>query len=280
MIAIVSYNKLLNLTESDKILKMELEKEGYDTSIVSWDADIDWSQFDSIIIRSCWDYHYRIGEFLTWIESLETKHIKVWNPVSVIKNNYKKTYLRQLEAKGISTIKTEFISRNSTIDVQKFCSDHGWQEIIIKPSIGASAFEIYKIDKDDINAQKTINQQLEKSDILIQPFMREIAKGEISMVFINKIFSHAVLKVPDKNEFRSNHEFNATEKLIHPDQSIVRQATAILNLISEELLYARVDGIIVDSNFLLMELELIEPDLFFNLYPKGATALARAFKEK
>ena len=58
------------------------------------------------------------------------------------------------------------------------------------------------------------------------------------------------------------------------------QARAALEPVTEPWLYARVDGCIVDGRFVLMELEMLEPDLFFNLAPEAAPRFANSLEAK
>jgi glutathione synthase/RimK-type ligase-like ATP-grasp enzyme len=278
-IALITYKDLPHLTASDQLLNKALKDQGFKTSIVSWDAQVNWRTFDLVIIRSCWDYHFRIKDFLEWIKMLEKLHINVQNPISIIKNNYKKTYLQTLQNRGVSIIPTEFVSQDTIADIGQLLLKHNWEEIIIKPAIGASAYKIEKL-KNDENAISKIEKLAQSHDILIQPFMKEIKQGEVSLIFFNSLFSHAILKTPAKNDFRSNYEFQSTEELYYPDKTMIKQAEFILSCIESKPLYARVDGLIVDNTFVLNELELIEPDLFFNLYPKAANTMASIIKEK
>src|SRR5436190_22616236 len=112
-IALITYKELPTLTESDRLLIKPLEENGFQPHVVCWDEKIDWKQFDSVILRSCWDYHTRVDEFLIWLNMLEQQEIPVWNPIDIVRWNYKKTYLKELEDKGITIIPTVCLEKDS-----------------------------------------------------------------------------------------------------------------------------------------------------------------------
>ena len=93
--------------------------------------------------------------------------------------------------------------------------------------------------------------------------------GELSLLFFGAKFSHAVLKKPIAGEFRVQSQFGGSYRAIEVSEELIATALKIIAAFGGELVYARVDGIIADGKFLLMELELIEPDLYFD-YDKGA----------
>src|ERR1700733_8956581 len=101
-VAIITYKGEPNLSDSDSVLIGHLEKHGIQAQPVLWDSETDWTQFDSLVVRSCWDYHLRVEEFLKWLDLLESQGVRVWNPLNLLRWNHKKTYLRELHEKGIN----------------------------------------------------------------------------------------------------------------------------------------------------------------------------------
>src|SRR3989338_11582261 len=96
-IALVTYAKSPDLTASDSLLLEPLKKAGFTVHVVPWDnPGIDWTEFGCLILRSCWNYHYKYPEFLDWLLLFERKNIKLWNPYSVVRWNMNKTYLKSL----------------------------------------------------------------------------------------------------------------------------------------------------------------------------------------
>ena len=100
------------------------------------------------------------------------------------------------------------------------------------------------------------------------------------MVFFNKKFSHAICKKAKQGDFRVQTQFGGTAEAIQPDEAILIQATDLINSIAEPLLYARVDGVLIDNGrFLLMELELIEPSLSVSSHEKACENFYAALVE-
>jgi len=271
-IALITYTDFPGLSESDKMLLALLKKEGQVVTVVPWDKDgVDWSVFSCVIIRSCWNYYEKFDDFLRWLGILQKSTITVWNPISVIEWNIRKTYIRDLASVGISVVPIVFLEQDSRELLQDICIENKWEEIIIKPTVGASAHGVYKIHKREAESKQVlVTELLKESAVMVQPFMKEIENGEYSIIFIGKRYSHAVLKVPKRGEFRVNYEQGSREEITEIDKDLLLQAQAVVDTIEPSLLYTRVDGIIVDGKFMLMELELIEPHLYFDLYPEGA----------
>lgn len=106
-------------------------------------------------------------------------------------------------------------------------------------------------------------------DYLIQPFMTEVVnEGEYRFIFIGKKLSHTVIKKPKQT------------LLVNPSKTLITQAANVIHTIGADPLYARVDGINHNGTFMLMEVELIEPNLYFDLHPPSAGTFARALKKR
>ena len=111
---------------------------------------------------------------------------------------------------------------------------------------------------------------------MLQPFYPEIAKGELNLVLIDGEPSHMIRKVPAENEWRSNWKFKPTWTLEPIAPKVAEAARKVMKRFSEPPLYARVDGIMVDNAFLLLEVEVVSPSLFIPFYPEAAHLLATA----
>src|SRR5687767_15937198 len=100
--AFVTYDGLPDLNRSDRLVVAALEKHEHRVDVILWDTpDVDWAGYDAVVMRSPWDYHTRLPEFLNWLDHLEQVQAKVFNPVSLLRWNIYKTYLRDLEARGV-----------------------------------------------------------------------------------------------------------------------------------------------------------------------------------
>ena len=109
-IALATCSKLPHLTDDDQLLFDPLGHAGVSAAPVVWDdRDVNWQEFSCVVIRSCWDYHKRVDEFLDWVDLLEKQDIHLLNPPEIIRWNCNKRYLIDLEAKGVSIVPTIFL---------------------------------------------------------------------------------------------------------------------------------------------------------------------------
>ncbi len=263
-VAFVTYHKEPFLTNDDKLLVQYLLQKNITVSPEIWDdATINWQQFDTIILRSTWDYFERPNEFNLWLDKLEQLGCNVLNPLSVIRWNQNKNYFDDFSRKGVLLPPYIICSQKNNSTLKKIMEDNGWSKAVVKPAISGGAYNTWVTNIDIAADEIRFAELLQTGDVIVQIFVEEIiTKGELSLVFFNKRFSHAFCKKAKKGEFRVQTQFGGTTEAIQPGKNILMQATDLLNGIPEPLLYARVDGVVMnDGRFLLMELELIEPSL-------------------
>lgn len=267
-LGIATCAKCPELTVSERPLVSLLHPHRIEAAPVVWnDPSVNWASFDALLIRSTWDYHLFPQKFLAWLQHLEQLRIPVWNPVPVLRWNSHKFYLRDLAGRGVAVAPTLYLEKGRT-DVREQALEKGWTDVVIKPAVSASGYRTHSVSLESPEAQSTIEEASAHGDFLVQPFIPSIREtGEVSLVFFDNEFSHAVLKRPREGEFRVQAEYGGNQIPIEPPTPIVEEAMRILQQTATPLLYARVDGMIEDNRFLLMELELIEPDLFLSLRP-------------
>lgn len=278
-IAFVTYANLPHLSDDDRLAVGDLRRRGAEVEPAVWDdPDVRWSRYDRVVIRSCWDYHKRLEEFLGWLDRMEREEVPLWNPARVVRGNVDKAYLAELAATGLPVVPTAHLERGAAADLAGLLDAWGWDEVVIKPSVSASAFRTRKIGRAEAaEAQRELDEILAASGVLIQPFMAEIQSGgEWSLIFLGGDFSHAVLKRPRAGDFRVQQELGGSAELAVPPDSLIEQARAILRQIPGPWLYARVDGVETGGAFTLMELELTEPSLFLELAPQAPARFAAA----
>lgn len=270
-IGLLTCEKLPELTISDKQLIPELAKHNLIAKAVIWnDKTINWSDFDYLIFRNTWDYFEKEIEFNLWLDQIEKLGIKTLNPIEIIKQNKHKFYLREMEKEGISILPTIFIDKTKDLNLAEIIPKH-WKKAVIKPAFSAGSYQTSVFDVSDI---KKTNDEYAKiaqeKELLLQEFIPEIQTlGETSFIFFNKKFSHAVNKKPTDGDFRVQSQFGGKYILIQPTLELIDKAQKVVNTFRDKLLYARVDGIVIDNELHLMEIECIEPDLYFDL-SKGA----------
>lgn len=269
-ITVVGYKKEARLSQGvandeDTDLISFLKNKGLDVVPSIWnDENVDWSSFDVAIIKSPWDYHNHLNEFLNWLDHLEQLGIKVLNSVEIIKWNSDKHYLKDIADKQLPVIASEYMEKGSFFKKDVFDLLDA-DKLVVKPCVSAGAQNTVTISRDNTEERsKEINELLKEQDYIVQPFVEEIKNGEWSFLFFNGKYSHCSLKTPKEGDFRVQHYHGGSISYPTPDPLHIEQAGAYLKSLPQSTLYARVDGVLIDNTFSLMELELIEPYLFLN----------------
>ncbi|RFS26723.1 hypothetical protein DVR12_02750 [Chitinophaga silvatica] len=269
-IAIVSYKKLEKFTQGvtndeDADLITFLKSKGLDVVPAIWnDEMVDWNSFNVAVIKSPWDYHNHLTEFLEWLNKLEKLNIKVLNPVEIIKWNSHKEYLSDIAKNGLPVIPTEYLHKGSAFE-DRFFDLFGTDKLVIKPCVSAGAQNTITVNKNTLKEHKAeIENLLMAEDYIVQPFAEEIKNGEWSFLFFNGKYSHCTLKTPKEGDFRVQHYHGGSISYPTPNPVHIEQAETFIQSLSQPTLYARVDGVVINNSFKLMELELIEPYLFLN----------------
>jgi len=268
-----------NLTGDDRVLIAALANRGIEARPAIWSApDINWSSADGVLIRSCWDYHLRLDEFLPWIAGLEKAGVWVWNAPSTLRWNCNKSYLRDLEQKGVAIVPTVWPEEN--LSLAEILRDLGWKKAVVKPRVSATAYRTQLVDSGGNNAaQQLLDELVRGPGVMVQQFMKSvISRGEWSLVFFNGQFSHAVIKQPKPGDFRVQHDFGGSETPATPSAFVLDAASRAIACVDPTPLYARVDGVEDGGRFLLMELELIEPALFLSSASGSAVRFADAIE--
>lgn len=282
-IALATYDKAPGLAPDDSLLIPALERLGIRAEPSIWsDRSIHWRDFDAVIIRSCWDYHVRFGQFQDWLDTLQADSVPLWNAASMVRWNADKRYLLDLAGRGVATIPTMIAMRGHADAVESLAAAEGWTRFVIKPAISASGYETFALRMPlDEAARAVIARVAGLGTVLVQPFADEIARsGELSFMFFDGDFSHATIKRARPGEFRVQTEHGGTVGSIVAEQALIEQAAAVVRSLDERPLYARVDGITRGDAFLLMELELIEPNVFMSYSENAAERFARAIAQR
>ena len=275
-IAFATYSELPNLSENDRLLIPFFEKNGFYVIPEIWDnPETNWEQYDAVLIRSTWDYYLKPEKFKDWVSQFLNSKTKLFNSPEIILKNSHKFYLKELFDQGVNIIPTMFSLENiKANDLIK------WEKVVIKPAISAGSHET-EVFKTAAITQEILDAKIAKGDWLIQPFLEEIQDaGEISMLFFGGKFSHAIQKMPKFGDFRVQKQFGAQYLKFEPSIELHSIAKSIVEIAGKDSTYARVDGVMTKNGFLLMEIEMIEPDLFFEHAVEGPRKLAEVVLEK
>lgn len=252
-------------------LAVALDRRGVVPIDVPWDHPrFDWSKVAVAVIRSTWDYHLRLPQFLAWTRRVP----RLLNPARAVAWNAHKGYLRQLEARAVPTIETAWVPQGPAPLLTQVLQQHGWREAVVKPCVSGGAHLTQRCSlRDWGDGQQVLEEILQTGDAMVQPYVSTVETSqERSLVFIDGVYSHAVRRDPIL-------ETGAYGAHIAPASDDERWAAeqALRALELGPLLFARVDLIRDDAGELkLMELELIEPYLYLTLHTGAADALADA----
>jgi hypothetical protein len=245
------------LTDDDRSASPAMVRHGLEVLPVVWTEPVP-EGLEALVLRSTWDYHLRLPEFLGWLDTVETRGPRLWNHPSTVRRNVDKKYLLEVEARGVPIVPTRHLARGSTLALPELLRDAGWSEAVVKPSISGGAFETWRAGPGEEDAAR-FARQLEAMDCLVQPFVPElISGGEWSLLFFRGRYSHAVLKRPEPGDFRVQEEFGGVFLAADPPSQVV---------------------VIRNGRFELMELELVEPSLFLEASPGAAERFAAAIAE-
>jgi glutathione synthase/RimK-type ligase-like ATP-grasp enzyme len=281
-IGIVSCIDYFERAVDDEPLVAEFQKRGHRAERVCWDdVAVTWERFETLILRSPWDYSWRMHEFMAWLERVEQTGARIWNGPDVIRWNSNKRYLRILEAQGVLLPPTEWIEPHAKFELEEILARRGWTDAVVKPIVDAGGVQASRIKRGEMAAHAIYeNHEVRGRGLMVQEFMPEIlSPGEYGFAFFNRKLSHVALKTPTGGEFRSQTAHGGIWQPVELPRAMVQQAEAVLALIKEPLLYGRVDGIFREGTFILMELELFEPWLFFEYTTGGEARFVTAFEE-
>lgn len=269
-IALATYTKQAKFeqgvsVDEDADLSHFLKAKGLEVELTIWnDPGVDWKRFDTVIIKSTWDYHDQPEAFLTWMKDLERQSIRLLNSRQTVAWNYHKKYLGEVADQNLPVIPSRYLNRGSDFDPNLFV-DLKTEKIVVKPCVSAGADNTLVIERAMLDQHiQVVNRLSRDRDLIVQPFLESIREGEWSFMFFNGVYSHSALKTPKQGDFRVQHHHGGSVSFPTADASHIIQAQSYLHILPDPTLYARIDGVILDGNFVLMEMELIEPYLFLN----------------
>ena len=290
-LAILTEDAFPDLTADDRLLLPALTARSaahrIDARPVSWsDPAVDWHSFDGVLVRSPWDYYRRLPEFLAFLDRLEAAGPQVMNPIPVLRANSDKRYLLALAQAGVPIVPTRFLT---TEELPEHLPEEFGGAGVLKPEVSGNAMDTIRFTAAEWPRLRRIPRP--GARWMLQPYLPQIeTAGEISLIWIGGQFSHAVRKVPGRGDFRVQADHGGQFAAITPDPAVltaaerVMAAAVLLSAVAPgQVTYARVDGVEVsqkpersDGEFLLMELELLEPNLFLGCHPEAAARLAAA----
>jgi glutathione synthase/RimK-type ligase-like ATP-grasp enzyme len=267
-------------THDDQLLADELTRRGHLVQPLVWHTATTHAvqMFNCLLMRSPWDYMTHRTDFARFLDLLVASGVRCVNPVPMMRENLDKTYLLHLHAAGHPVPPTVLVPQGTAHSLRTLLAERHWPEVVVKPTVSGAAFNTFRIKVEDTASFQPQWQQLVHSQaMLVQPFMPAVlTEGEWSLVFFGGAYSHAVLKRARPGDFRVQDDHGGTVELATPPPSVVTLGQRVLAAQMPVPTYARLDGILCpDLGFLIMELELVEPELFFRADADSPARLAQ-----
>ena len=291
-----------NLLTEDGLVMDALVACGLTVDRKAWcDDRMDWSQTKSALFRTTWDYFDRWDTFSPWQHRVQAQ-TRLLNAASIVHWNLDKHYLRDLEQRGVKVVPTAYVRRGSTLTLFELMTQHGWSDVVIKPAIAGAAVDTYRVTR--LGAVTALSPEpptaedteslwhwlLAQQDTLVQPFLSNVVEcGEKSLIWIDGEVTHGVLKRAKSGDFRVQDDHGGTVAPLEVTQDDKRLAQDIMTKCRahcasqgwEAPLYARVDLMRhEEGQWLVSELEMVEPELWFRFHPEAAHTLAQAIKAR
>jgi len=261
----------------DGLVRHALEARGLRVDRVDWARpDHDWSRTRAVLFRTTWDYFHRFDEFSPWVDRVAAV-TRMINPVEIIRWNLDKRYLRDLAGRGVTVVPSHFVERGSGGSLAEAMHRAGWTEAVLKPVVSGAARETYRVTSGGAADREADFRRLVAAEtMMLQPFQRTILDdGELSLMVIGGRFTHAVRKRAVPGDFRVQDDHGGTVHDHDATRDEIAFAEAAVAACTPRPAYARVDAVRDDAGRLaLMELELVEPEMFFRRHPPAADRLA------
>ena len=156
-------------------------------------------------------------------------------------------------------------------------------EAILKPAVSGAARHTYRLNAANLDAHEAVLLELLREEaMMLQPFRSSLlTQGELSLIVVGGRCTHAVRKIAKAGDFRVQDDHGGTVHPHTPAADEIAFAESAVAACPQAPLYARVDAVRDAAGALsLMELELVEPELFFRFHPPAADALAAAIAER
>ena len=264
----------VNLPEPDpdaEPLSAALAAAGIEAEVLAWDdPGVDWTRAGLTVMRSSWNYPLQRDAFVRWAEHVASVS-ELWNPLPVVRWNSDKRYLLDLERQGVPVTPTMLLPRGSDVSLRSVLSERGWEEVVVKPAVSAASYKTLRVGPRTLEAGEShLRDLLAGRDVLVQQYLRSVEEhGERALVWIEGELTHAVRKDPrwageDESVSAYAVPISGAEAAL-ADRAVAAAAGPIM--------YGRVDAAPgPDGEPVVMELELIEPSLFF---PQSERALRR-----
>ncbi len=280
-IAFITSRHFSDLYEDDRLAAAELIRRGHTVAPVIWTETnrVALEAFEVLVMRTPWDWFHHRARFRAFLEGLVEVNARVVNEPSQLLAFADKSYLPVLQKLGVPVVPSELLAARELVRVPALLAKHGWQEAVLKPAFTANAVGARRFAAADaVTVLAELTNAEEAAPWLLQPFVPSIVEGELSFIFFGGVFSHAVRKRPKADEWRVQSEYGGQSAPYDASSSEISEATEILRRSAPGVVYTRVDAVEWKGKLHLMELELVEPELFFRHSARAPALFADALE--
>jgi len=249
----------------DDLAVAPLAKRGWQVETLPWNRPgVDWKRYQLVVVRSTWDYQHHSDKFLDVLATIERSGVRLENGSEIARWNMRKTYLRDLATRGVEIAPTFWRERLGAGELSPLFEELRSDEAVIKPVMSGNAEGAWRLDRGRVkDLAFEIEAYFADRPLMLQPFQRGIVEeGEYSMIYLNGVHSHSILKIPKRGDFRVQEEHGSKIIPVSPEPGLRAAGDAAIAAIGQKLLYARADLVRSDDTFRVMELELVEPALY------------------
>jgi glutathione synthase/RimK-type ligase-like ATP-grasp enzyme len=271
---------LAGYVSDDELAIPPLADLGWRVDTVSWrDRSANWDDFEAVVIRTTWDYQDSPREFLDVLSEIDASRARLENPLPIVEWNLDKRYLRDLAARGVPVVPTVWCEESPDAGMfENWRGAFATDEIVIKPTVSATAQDTFRLKEFDRELTRVF--PIGRS-YMVQPFQKAIvAEGEYSLFFFNGVHSHTILKSPERGDYRVQEEHGGLITAVEAEPALVHAASRVAETIGPVPLYSRIDLVRGEREWLLMELELIEPALYFRMDARSPRLFAEQFHRR
>lgn len=250
-----------------------------DARVVAWDDPrVDWTDFDLVLPHCTWDYREQHDRFLAWLREVDAQGTLV-NPYHVLRRTFDKSYLLRLRQRGIA-VPDLMVVEAAQVDPDDVEERLGSGPLVVKPAVSGRGRRVWRC-ASPAAACTVVRTQLPGERVVIQQFEPAIADGEYSAVFFDGELSHVVRRRPGTADGRGPQRLAPSVASIGAPPWIAAFGDRLLATLPQVPSYARVDFLLpAPATPLLMELQLVEPDLFLRHDQRSFMRLAYTLIER
>ncbi len=256
---------------------------GLATEEVPWRSPaVDWDRYTAVYICTPWDYPPYLDQFLAVLERIDESKALLVNDIDIVRWNLDKSYLLELACLGAPVVPSLAFESFAAEACPSWFSSLDTDRLVVKPIVGANAKDTFVIDRSlDATSMRLLSTAFARTAFLVQPFIESVqTQGEFSLFFFGGKYSHAIQKVPRPGDFRTQEEHGGDIKSFKAPAKLIAAAEHVLGCLQSAPVYVRADFVLdPEHGPLLMELEMVEPALYFRTDAHAASRFAAAFEQ-